>query len=176
METIQMQTKSVVWLVQKQLRSYAPSQIDDCHQCFILLLFLCDFVFVLPVVNTWMSIQSIPHKYCAFQNYEKPKQYVIHVDWNATSYGNTTPAEKGEASMILPIVLQNLTPVAVSFVGLGAVSAAVMSSADSSILSASSMFTRNIYNLVFRQKVSLAVTQIVFNYSKTVGVVFSLRV
>ena len=55
--------------------------------------------------------------------------------------------------MILPIVLQHLTPVAVSFVGLGAVSAAVMSSADSSLLSASSMFTRNIYNLVFRRKV-----------------------
>jgi len=74
-------------------------------------------------------------------------------DWNGTAYGNVTPAEKGEASMILPIVLQNLTPVAVSIFGLGAVTAAVMSSADSSILSASSMFTRNVYNLAFRQKV-----------------------
>ena len=36
--------------------------------------------------------------------------------------------------MILPLVLQHLTPSFVSFVGLGAVSAAVMSSADSSYL------------------------------------------
>ena len=51
------------------------------------------------------------------------------------------------------MVLQYLTPTAVSFVGLGAVSAAVMSSADSSILSAASMFAHNIYKLVFRQNV-----------------------
>ena len=55
--------------------------------------------------------------------------------------------------MILPIVLQHLCPPFVSFFGLGAVSAAVMSSADSSILSASSMFARNIYQLAFRQSV-----------------------
>ena len=41
----------------------------------------------------------------------------------------------------------------ISFLGLGAVSAAVMSSADSSVLSAASMFARNIYKMVFRQKV-----------------------
>lgn len=58
--------------------------------------------------------------------------------------------------MILPIVLQHLCPPFVSFFGLGAVSAAVMSSADSSILSASSMFARNIYQLAFRQSVSSA--------------------
>lgn len=57
--------------------------------------------------------------------------------------------------MILPLVLQYLTPDFVSFFGLGAVSAAVMSSADSSILSASSMFARNVYKLIFRQRVSL---------------------
>jgi len=56
--------------------------------------------------------------------------------------------------MILPLVLQYLTPDFVSFFGLGAVSAAVMSSADSSILSASSMFARNVYKLIFRQRVS----------------------
>lgn len=52
------------------------------------------------------------------------------------------------------MVLQYLTSDLVSFVGLGAVSAAVMSSADSSILSASSMFSRNVYKLIFRQKTS----------------------
>lgn len=56
--------------------------------------------------------------------------------------------------MILPMVLQYLTPDFVSFFGLGAVSAAVMSSADSSVLSASSMFARNVYRLIFRQKAS----------------------
>lgn len=57
--------------------------------------------------------------------------------------------------LILPLVLQYLCPVWVSFFGLGAVSAAVMSSADSSILSASAMFARNIYKCVFRQQVSI---------------------
>lgn len=52
------------------------------------------------------------------------------------------------------MVLQYLTPSAVSFFGLGAISAAVMSSADSSVLSASSMYARNVWKLVFRQKAS----------------------
>lgn len=75
-------------------------------------------------------------------------------DWNQTSYGLPDPYDRGEASMILPIVLQYLTPIAVCFIGLGANSAAVMSSTDSSILSASSMFTRNIYQNAFRQSAS----------------------
>ncbi|XP_008402576.1 high-affinity choline transporter 1-like [Poecilia reticulata] len=75
-------------------------------------------------------------------------------DWNKTSYGGEAPKDKDEAAMILPIVLQHLCPPFVSFFGLGAVSAAVMSSADSSILSASSMFARNIYQLAFRQSAS----------------------
>jgi len=61
--------------------------------------------------------------------------------------------QKDQSDMILPIVLQHLCPAYISFFGLGAVSAAVMSSADSSILSASSMFARNIYQLAFRQSV-----------------------
>ncbi|XP_006114620.1 high affinity choline transporter 1 isoform X1 [Pelodiscus sinensis] len=72
-------------------------------------------------------------------------------DWNRTMYGLPDPTDRKEADMILPIVLQYLCPVYISFFGLGAVSAAVMSSADSSILSASSMFARNIYQLSFRQ-------------------------
>uniref|UniRef100_H3CFK1 High affinity choline transporter 1 n=1 Tax=Tetraodon nigroviridis TaxID=99883 RepID=H3CFK1_TETNG len=71
-------------------------------------------------------------------------------DWNQTSYGFIPPKDKDQ-DMILPIVLQHLCPPYISFFGLGAVSAAVMSSADSSILSASSMFARNIYHLAFRQ-------------------------
>ncbi|XP_012283006.1 high-affinity choline transporter 1 [Orussus abietinus] len=74
-------------------------------------------------------------------------------DWNETGYGSF-PKTDTETSMILPMVLQYLTPDFVSFFGLGAVSAAVMSSADSSILSASSMFARNVYKLIFRQRAS----------------------
>jgi len=55
----------------------------------------------------------------------------------------------------MPLVLQFLTPSGVSFIGLGAVSAAVMSSVDSSVLSAASMFGHNIYKMIFRQNVSL---------------------
>ncbi|XP_070770902.1 high-affinity choline transporter 1-like [Enoplosus armatus] len=75
-------------------------------------------------------------------------------DWNQTTYGSIPPKDKDESDMILPIVLQHLCPPYISFFGLGAVSAAVMSSADSSILSASSMFARNIYQLAFRQSAS----------------------
>ncbi|KAL2081709.1 hypothetical protein ACEWY4_023562 [Coilia grayii] len=75
-------------------------------------------------------------------------------DWNQTTYGSIPPMENEQSDMILPIVLQYLCPPYISFFGLGAVSAAVMSSADSSILSASSMFARNIYQQAFRQSAS----------------------
>lgn len=55
--------------------------------------------------------------------------------------------------LILPLVLLHLCPKFIAFIGLGAVSAAVMSSADSSVLSASSMFARNVWKLVFRNQV-----------------------
>ena len=55
--------------------------------------------------------------------------------------------------LILPLVLQYLTPTVVSVIGLGAVSAAVMSSADSSMLSSSTMTARNVYKMVIRPKV-----------------------
>ena len=50
--------------------------------------------------------------------------------------------------VVLPLALQYLTPKAVAFFGLGAVSAAVMSSTDSSMLSASTMIARNFYQKV----------------------------
>lgn len=74
--------------------------------------------------------------------------------WNETDYPGPWPLTAEETSMILPMVLQYLTPDFVSFFGLGAVSAAVMSSADSSVLSAASMFARNVYKLVFRPHAS----------------------
>uniref|UniRef100_T1IWY2 High-affinity choline transporter 1 n=1 Tax=Strigamia maritima TaxID=126957 RepID=T1IWY2_STRMM len=73
--------------------------------------------------------------------------------WNETDYhvdGDILP--ENEQKLVLPLVLQYLTPQIISFFGLGAVSAAVMSSADSSVLGASSMFARNVYRLIFRQQ------------------------
>ncbi|XP_056019601.1 high-affinity choline transporter 1-like isoform X2 [Ostrea edulis] len=85
-------------------------------------------------------------------------QGLSFADWNRTAYvtrDNLNVSEIAERSSdILPLVLQYLTPEWVSFFGLGAVSAAVMSSADSSILSASCMFARNIYKMAIRKKAS----------------------
>lgn len=77
--------------------------------------------------------------------------------WNETDFGEplemiTVAGEKvaqiksEDGSLILPYVLEYLTPIPVAVVGLGAISAAVMSSADSSILSASTMFAKNVYD------------------------------
>ncbi|KAG2456464.1 SC5A7 protein, partial [Polypterus senegalus] len=75
-------------------------------------------------------------------------------DWNQTSYGLPTPYEKGEASYILPIVLQHLCSEYIAIAGIGAIAAAVMSSMDSALLSCSSMFARNIYKQILRKKAS----------------------
>ncbi|KFQ37835.1 High affinity choline transporter 1, partial [Mesitornis unicolor] len=73
-------------------------------------------------------------------------------DWNQTSYGLPSPLERGESAMILPLVLQYLCPAYISIAGLGAIAAATMSSADSALLSSSSMFAHNIYRKILRKK------------------------
>lgn len=69
----------------------------------------------------------------------------IAADWSAF-----TAESAPDAALILPMVLKHLTPPFVAMLGLGAVAAAVMSSADSSILSASSMFSWNVYRPLLR--------------------------
>ncbi|KAL4228757.1 hypothetical protein ACF0H5_011800 [Mactra antiquata] len=100
-------------------------------------------------------------------------------NWNVTSIG-ISPVDAGMGSTTLPLVLNEFTPKAVSIIGLGAISAAVMSSMDSSVLGSSSMFTCNIYKQIFHYKASdrelLIVQRIAIFMIGTVSTLISIYV
>lgn len=80
----------------------------------------------------------------------------MNTDWPGTDFGEKLVPK--DYKLAVPLTLLYLTPPAVAFIGLGAVSAAVMSSTDSSILGVSTMFTRNVFVNVFYQKATDKVT------------------
>jgi high affinity choline transporter 7 len=91
------------------------------------------------------------------------------IDWA----GRGVPAPDG--ALVLPYVLLHLVPPAVATIGLGAVAAAVMSSVDSSILSASSMTAWNVYRpLVHPAASSAHLTRVAKRTVVVVGVAATL--
>ncbi|XP_041365035.1 high-affinity choline transporter 1-like [Gigantopelta aegis] len=75
-------------------------------------------------------------------------------DWNQTSYDGPIPLPESKYNVILPMVLNYLCPLPIAVVGIGVVAAAVMSSADSCVLSTGTVFAKNIYTDIFRRKAS----------------------
>ncbi|CAG2228524.1 CHT1 [Mytilus edulis] len=75
-------------------------------------------------------------------------------DWNMTSYPQNSTLSYEDWAFILPMVMEYLCPLTVSIIGFGAISAAVMSSADSIVLATGSVFSRNIYQNCFRPQAS----------------------
>ncbi|XP_077508273.1 uncharacterized protein LOC144119567 [Amblyomma americanum] len=71
-------------------------------------------------------------------------------NFTAAGYPGPYNLHREHRKDVLATAIQYMTPPSVSTLGLTAIIAAVMSSVDSSMLSASSLITRNIYHFIFR--------------------------
>lgn len=78
---------------------------------------------------------------------------LIGIVGDVVSWESLGIAKPSEAALTLPYVMRYLAPPLITTIGLGAIAAAVMSSVDSSILSASSMAAWNVYRPLFRPNV-----------------------
>lgn len=78
------------------------------------------------------------------------------------------------SAVVLPYVLQNLTPMIVATIGLGALASAVMSSADSSILSASSLGAWNVYRPFFAKDDHSKIPKVIKRLIWIVGIAATL--
>ncbi|KAK8778132.1 hypothetical protein V5799_020527 [Amblyomma americanum] len=76
-------------------------------------------------------------------------------DFTAAGYRGPWMLRERDSYSVLPYAVRYLMPASASVVGMVGITAAVMSSADSSMLSASTMVTRNIYLVLLRPTVSL---------------------
>ncbi|KAK3085989.1 hypothetical protein FSP39_011797 [Pinctada imbricata] len=75
-------------------------------------------------------------------------------DWNMTSYTGNSTLSFDQWSEVFPMALRYLCPSTVSILGLAAISAAVMSSVDTIVLSTGGVFTRNIYQNILHPQAS----------------------
>ncbi|KAH7961933.1 hypothetical protein HPB52_013614 [Rhipicephalus sanguineus] len=75
-------------------------------------------------------------------------------NFTAAGYRGPFNLAEGERHKVLLYALRYMTPGSVALLGHIAITAAVMSSVDSSMLSASSLFTRNIYHFILRPAAS----------------------
>ncbi|KAL5256862.1 hypothetical protein ACHWQZ_G011954 [Mnemiopsis leidyi] len=98
----------------------------------------------------------------------------MNTDWPSSSYNQALLPD--DYKLAVPLTLLHLTPPAVAFIGLGAVSAAVMSSTDSSILGVSTMFTRNVLINVFLPNVSDRVSMWLLRFTVIINTVIAMMI
>ncbi|XP_049520832.1 high-affinity choline transporter 1-like [Dermacentor silvarum] len=75
-------------------------------------------------------------------------------DFTAAGYPGPASLKPQDQASVLPFAIRYLCPGVVSVMGMAAVVGAVMSSADSSALSASTLVTRNVYQALFKTAAS----------------------
>lgn len=96
-------------------------------------------------------------------------------DWtNGTEFGQNITDDM--IKDVLPLALQYMTPTWVSLIGLGAISATIMSSADSVILAVSSLLAHNIFKVIFRPQASDRLITIVIRICMVAVSVFSTSI